>query len=236
MLGKKLHLAMTDPSSPLHSKATQNRRQWLKTAVGLGLVAPLAGTGLGGCGTEPDTGCRLPAAGAWMAVGDSLTHGKGAEQRSYPLQLSESMNRTVLKFGVNGERSDQLRRRLPALLSQHRPALVLVTSGGNDFLQKTDRQGTLDNLRAIAQNIRASGALPVFFAIPTPSLAALVSGLQDDPIFETLAKEGNAVIADVVSRVLSKSAWRSDPVHPNEEGYGLMAKAAQSFLERCTAS
>lgn len=216
------------------------RRTLVRAGIGFGAACFLGLSGvlgmLSGCVQQDTPMCDLPSAGAWLAVGDSLTHGKGAEHNSYPRQLSKMFNRPVLSYGANGERSDKLLKRLPALLAQYRPALVLVTTGGNDFLQKTDRAQTLENLKAIAKSIRESGALPVFFAIPTPSLAALVSGLKDDPVFEELAKEGVVVIKNTVSEVLSNSKLRSDAIHPNEAGYQKMAEAAHALLRQCRAT
>lgn len=73
----------------------------------------------------------------------------------------------------------------------------------------------------------------MFFAIPSPSLTALVGGLKDDALFDELRQAGHLVIGNSVSEVLSKTALRSDPIHPNDAGYQKLAEIAHQWLQAC---
>ena len=69
-----------------------------------------------------------------------------------------------------GETSEQALRRLPRLLRHHRPALVIVCTGGNDFLQRVPPQQTEENINRILQTAKDAGAATVLIAVPKFSL------------------------------------------------------------------
>lgn len=192
-----------------------------------------------GCGRHDDgvlAACRLPPGATVLAIGDSLTRGFGADGgEGYAEQLQRRLGTraVVVNRGIDGERSEGLLARLEAELAEHRPAAVLITSGGNDFLRRDDAH-TLANLRQAVQRVRASGATPLLFAIPQPGLGAVIGRLAAHPLYQTLQEEGGAhVIEDVVTQVLSDAALKSDQIHPNRAGYARMAEAAEAALRRC---
>lgn len=84
---------------------------------------------LAACG-EP--GFRPLAAGETiLAFGDSLTEGRGVNPaQSYPSVLASLSGHPVINGGVSGELSRAGRARLPGLLAEHRPALVILLEGG----------------------------------------------------------------------------------------------------------
>ena len=130
------------------------------------------------------------------------------------------------------ERSDGLLARIDDALAEHRPALVLITSGGNDLLRRVPAERTRANLKAVAERVRAAGAVPVIFAVPQPSVAAVVGLLDDHPLFDDLVGDLH-VIPDVVAEVLSDDALKADAIHPNRAGYTRLADAAAAVLQRC---
>ncbi len=196
-----------------------------------------------GCGrrVDPLTSCRLPAGATVLAIGDSLTRGHGADGQGYAEQLQALLaglpgrdGLRVLNRGVDGERSDGLLARLDDALAETRPAAVLITSGGNDLLRRVGADAVRANLRAIVDRVRAAGAAAVVFAVPAPSLGAVVGVPSDHDLFDDLADDGRAeVIGGVVADVLSDPALRADRIHPNAAGYAMMAKAAAEVLRRC---
>lgn len=207
---------------------------WLAARVAMGLAGAAL---LAGCTQAPDAlaGCRLPTDGTVLAIGDSLTRGHGAAGQGYAEQLEALLaGPAVVNLGIDGERSAGLRERIDAALAEHRPAVVLITTGGNDFLRRVPEAQTRENLAAIVASVRAAGATPVLFGIPAPSLAAVAGVAGDAAMYGDLAAGGQAhVIAEVVTDVLSQDSLKSDRIHPNREGYALMAQAAVKALDRC---
>lgn len=203
-------------------------------ALVAGVVAAAALAGCSRGGDSPLAGCHLPSGATVLAIGDSLTRGQGGQGEGYAEQLQQRLGEavTVVQAGINGERSDGLLARIDDALAAHRPALVLITSGGNDVLRRVPPERTLANLRAVAERVRAAGAVPVIFAVPQPSVAAAVGLLGDHAMFDELAGELH-VIPDVVAEVLADDALKSDTIHPNRAGYARMADAAAAVLQRC---
>lgn len=195
----------------------------------------LASLLLAGCGSSV-VDCRLKPDDVILAVGDSLTEGIGAAaDATYPAQLSHMVGRPVVAAGLRGERTEGLIKRLPALLKEHKPALVFITIGGNDFLQRVPREITRRELSRISQLVLSYGATPVFFSIPGKTMGAFVGQLSDDPLYDELKKvSGVGVIPDVVTSILNDASLKSDPVHPNAQGYLKMAQAAANVVHGCT--
>ena len=209
-----------------------------------GLLLVLAATALlaTGCGRrQAATECKLPAGATVLAIGDSLTRGHGADGQGYAEQLQPLLaaqpgrqDLRVLNLGINGETSAELAARIDGALAEHRPAVVLITSGGNDFLRRASEDDTRRHLAEITRKVRVVGAHPVLFAVPQPSLAAAVGLPADHPLYEALAGELKLqVLPSIVAGVLSKPELKSDQIHPNAAGYAVMAQAAAEALASC---
>lgn len=195
-------------------------RSWLLAVI---VVCTL----LTGCGGGTPKVAKLAATDVVLAFGDSLTYGTGAKpEESYPAVLSQLVGRNVVRAGVPGEQTAGGLQRLPGVLDEHRPRLVIVCLGGNDMLRKGAPQNIEANLRAILQEIRARGLDAVLVGVPAPGLIT-----SAPEFYEKLAKEfGIPYEGKVVTSVLYKPELKSDPIHPNADGYRRMAEAIAKLL------
>jgi lysophospholipase L1-like esterase len=164
----------------------------------------------------------LPREAVILAFGDSLTFGTGAPSgQSYPDTLAALLNRQVINAGVPGEVSAAGLDRLPRLLEKHHPALVILCHGGNDFLHRRKPGLVRNNLRAMVELSRAAGAQVLLIGVPDFNLM-----LSTHPLYERLAENLRiAYNGEIVSQLLSDRSLKSDRIHPNAEGYRLMAEA-----------
>ena len=64
----------------------------------------------------------------------------------------------MVNASVTGDTTAGGRARLPALLAQHKPAVVVVELGGNDGLRGGNLKATKDNLDAMVAAVQKSGA------------------------------------------------------------------------------
>ena len=186
------------------------------------------------CGRRKATqALALPAGSIALALGDSITHGTGAApEAAYPAQLARLSAWSVINGGVPGDTSAQALARLPALLSEHRPALVIVSLGGNDFLRRLPEADTEANLRRCATLSRDADAQVVLVAVPRPTLAAAIgAGLSDHPLYERVATDlALPLHAGGWARVLGDEKLRSDQIHANAEGYRVFAESLVTTL------
>ncbi|TVP82331.1 MAG: arylesterase [Thioalkalivibrio sp.] len=183
---------------------------------------------LAACSPTPPSLSPLPADATILAFGDSLTAGTGAhEGDSYPTQLSNLSGRQVINAGVPGEVSSQGLVRLPGLLDEHQPHLLILTHGGNDLLRRMDVEQTRDNLAAMIQLARDRGTDVLLVAVPAPTLLRL----RSEAIYADIGEAfGIPVENGALARILSRDAMKSDPIHPNADGYRYLAEHIHRLL------
>lgn len=194
----------------------------------LALVAVLF---LAGCDRAP-TLPRLNSHDVIVAFGDSLTHGTGASaDTAYPAVLAALTGRTVINAGVPGDTTSSGLQRLPAVLAEHRPRLVLLCLGGNDMLRQQPESATENNLRLLVQSIRASGAEVVLIGVPEPKL---FGGAPE--FYERVAEDMRLPLEDdVFNEVLKDNRLKSDAIHANAAGYRVVAERLAELLREAGA-
>ena len=197
------------------------------------LLALLALLLVAACGGPPkETG--LPRGTTVLALGDSLTAAHGVTPaEAWPTLLAERTGWVIINGGVSGDTSEGGLQRLPALLDEHRPALVLVTLGGNDMLRRLPQEQTVANLGRIVAQVRARGAKAVLVATPKPSLVGAAFGaLSPADFYRTLARDQQVpLIVDPMADVLSDAKLKADQLHPNAAGHALLAKKLLAALK-----
>ena len=164
-----------------------------------------------------------------VAFGDSLTAGYGADAgQDYPSVLAKLSGWQVVNAGVPGELSAAGLARLPGVLEEHRPALVLLCHGGNDILADSSSASIAANLDAMVRLCREAGAEVVLLAVPRRGLR-----LKAAPFYAEVAeRNGVPLVEDAIAEVLSKNALKSDYVHPNAAGYARIAEAVWRELQQ----
>jgi acyl-CoA hydrolase len=195
--------------------------------IGLALLA--------GCGRgEAPRAQAVPAGARVLALGDSLTFGTGATpDTAYPAVLAQLTGWQVVNAGVSGDTSAQASQRLPALLAEHQPKLLLVSIGGNDLLRRLPEADTREHIRRIVQAGRDAGAQVLLIAVPKPSAgAAFLGSLTDHAMYGELAESlGVPLQRQGWSEVLSDDALRSDRIHANAAGYAQMARSVKATAQ-----
>ena len=181
---------------------------------------------------RPPTLPKLDSQDVIVAFGDSLTHGTGASTNdAYPAVLASLTGRTVINAGVPGDTTASALQRLPEVLAEHQPRLVLLCLGGNDMLRKHSAAATENNLRLLVQTIRASGAQVVLIGVPEPRL---FGGTPD--FYTRIAEELQLPLEeDVFNEVLKDNQLKSDAIHANAAGYRKVAERLADFLREAGA-
>jgi acyl-CoA hydrolase len=194
----------------------------------LAMIGALALGGLSACGRRRPLGRVVPPGSTVLALGDSLTFGTGATpETSYPSVLAAISGWQIVNDGVPGDTSAQALERLPALLADHKPTLVLVSIGGNDLLRRLPDADTRANLQRICELAQGTGAQVLVLAVPRPSVAAAFTGsLSDHPLYAEVSTALKLPLhAQGWARVLADESLRADPIHANARGYARMARS-----------
>jgi len=215
-------------SQPPQGATRPSRRSVLAVGLMTALLAPLAA-----CGRKTPRTHIVPPGATALALGDSLTSGVGASaDTAYPTVLQHLTGWKVINGGVSGDTSAQALNRLPGLLLQHQPALVIVSIGGNDFLRRQNAAATRANIVRICSEARASGAQVLLVAVPELSLMATVGRLSDHAMYEEIADELKIPLhSKGWAGVLAQDHLRSDQIHANASGYAQFAQGLVSTLQ-----
>jgi acyl-CoA thioesterase I len=200
----------------------------MRRLVMFGLVA-IAASLIAGCGGKPHA-APLPTGTTVLALGDSLTYGTGATpDTSYPAFLAATTGWAVVNAGVPGDTAQQGCERMPSLVAQHRPALVLMFLGGNDILRRRPASALTDGLAACVRSAKAEGIPIVLLAAPTFG----ITGFDDAPLFATFAEDQKIPwLSPGLGKLLGDDALRADAIHLNADGYRALAANVASELRR----
>lgn len=114
------------------------------------------------------------AAGTLLVLGDSISAAFGLDTRQGWVSLleqrlaAEGFDYQVVNASVSGDTSAGGLARLPTLLAEHRPDLLIVELGGNDGLRGQPPAQLQQNLAAIIQSARESGARVLLLGMQLP--------------------------------------------------------------------
>lgn len=171
---------------------------------------------------------QLRPNGIVLAFGDSLTKGVGTSaELSYPAQLSRLIARQVINGGISGELSEQGARRMPGLLDEVQPDLLIICHGGNDILQKRNREQLKENLRRMYEAANQRDIDVVMIAVPQPGLLP-----ADLELYQELAEELKIpLLRGTLGDLLFDREYKSDVVHLNAKGYRKLAEALAELLQ-----
>lgn len=119
-------------------------------------------------------GGQTALAGTLLVVGDSISAAFGLDSRQgWVSLLAQRLNEQgytykVVNASISGDTSAGGAARLPALLAEHRPSLVIVELGGNDGLRGQPPAQLQQNLAAMVDQARGSGAEVLLLGMQLP--------------------------------------------------------------------
>src|SRR5215203_5416949 len=168
------------------------------------------------------------ATGPWVAFGDSLTQGYGANAGAdYPAQLSKLLGIPIQNLGVAGETSVDGLKRITDVEALE-PQVVLLCFGGNDVLQSLSREQMYSNINAMIDRLHARGSFVVLIGIRGPSIV----GDANAKGFKQLAQEKKVMhVPNLLDGIIGQPSLMSDYVHPNDAGYGKIAERLAEKLK-----
>lgn len=164
-----------------------------------------------------------------VAFGDSLTYGEESTPgHSMVDDLSNDIGEPIVNLGHPGDTTADALARVSEI-DQYHPKVVILLIGGNDFLQHLSMTTAFANIGQIISYIESQGAIVLL-------LGLRISPFEDnfDPQFAQLQQEyQTAYVPNVMDGVWGNSAdMSSDGIHPNDQGYAVMAAKIAPTLEK----
>ncbi len=196
---------------------TTTRRRWLADcSAAFAATAALA--------AMPSFGAAA-ASRKILVVGDSLSAEYGLQRGSGWVALldqrlaREHIGAAVVNASISGDTSSGGLTRLPALLREHRPGLVVIELGGNDALRGLPLDSTRSNLVEMARLAKAAGAKVLILGMQLPPNYGRVYGDRFAALFADVARsEGTALVPFMLKGVAdgprAEEMFQADRIHP----------------------
>ncbi|WP_417446827.1 arylesterase [Kangiella sp.] len=172
-----------------------------------------------------------------LVLGDSLSAGYNIDVEQGWVELlnqklkQEGYPHTVINGSISGDTTTQGLLRLPTLLKQHAPEVVIIELGGNDALRGTSPTAIKRNLGKLIDTSKRSGAEVLLLGIQIPPN---YGQRYAQAFFDNYAQLANEKKVKLVPFFLEKvggndQLMQEDGIHPN-------AKAQPFLLENVYTS
>jgi acyl-CoA thioesterase-1 len=201
---------------------TMTRRQCIKR------TAVLLAWGLGAVGATAQAQTARPRAQpVVLVVGDSLSAEYGLQRGSGWVALleqrlaREKVDATVVNASVSGDTTSGGRSRLPGLLKQHAPSVVVIELGANDALRGLALDMTERNLVAMGEAARGAGAQVLLLGMRLPPNYGRAYGEDFAARYQRAADQLKAKLVPffrtgVADAEDPTALFQADRIHPRE--------------------
>ena len=164
----------------------------------------------------------LTQAATVVVLGDSISAGYGIDKtQGWVSLLAQKLSQqcadlTVKNASVSGETSAGGLTRLPTILSEDKPALLVIELGGNDGLRGLSPQVMQQNLAQMIDLARAAGADVVLLGMRIPAnLGEAYRRLYDDAFKRVAASKSVSLLPFFLDRVYDQPGYlQADRIHP----------------------
>ena len=182
-------------------------------------------------GSAPAPG-TIPVASI-LVLGDSLSaeygisRGKGWVALLAAQLQKERGDVQVVNASISGDTTAGGRSRLPGLLNQVRPVLVVIELGANDALRGLDLESTQNNLEAMIEASRSVNAKVVLVGMQIPPNYGPDYGAKFAVMFANLSKKHKTGLVPFLLKGIADvpdaaNYFQNDRIHPREEAHPKM--------------
>jgi acyl-CoA thioesterase-1 len=197
---------------------------------------------------DADKALPPPAAGERRVVfmGDSITEGWGMKATATSPGRGEFFpGKPYINRGISGQTTPQMLLRFRQDVIDLKPAVVVLLAGTNDIAENTGKMTlseTEGNIESMSQLAWANGIRPVLCSVLPASDFQWHKGLEPAPKIRALnarikeyAANHGFVYVDYYSAMVNsegglKAELSPDGVHPNKDGYEIMAPLAEAGI------
>ena len=161
-----------------------------------------------------------------LVLGDSLSAEYGLQRGTgwtgllqQRLQQDKSELR-VVNASISGDTTIGGRNRLPALMTQHQPEILVIELGANDALRGLPLKTSQDNLQAMIDLSAQHKAKVLLVGMQMPPNYGADYTRRFSEMFQSLAKQNKAPLVPFFMNGIATdmSLFQADRIHPNEKG------------------
>ena len=161
---------------------------------------------------------------AILVLGDSLSAEYGLPRDTGWVKLlsdrlaREAAQYTVVNASISGETTSGGRTRLPKLLQEHRPAVVVLQLGANDGLRGLALPAMRENLAAMIDASRKSGARVLLVGMRIPPNYGRDYAERFAGVYAQLAGERKAALVPFLLDGFADDLdyFQADRIHPSQ--------------------
>ena len=168
-----------------------------------------------------------------LVVGDSLSAEYGLPRGSGWVALlaqqlaQEKSSWRVINASISGDTTSGGRSRLPALLQQHQPGIVIIELGANDALRGFSMKMTEDNLQEMIKACQAMGAKVLLVGMQVPPNYGADYAAQFSQLFIRLSKTHKTAVVPFLLKGIADAPnaaewFQADRSHPNAAAHPRM--------------
>lgn len=165
-----------------------------------------------------------------LVVGDSLSAEYGISRGSGWVALLDQRLKerkiaaSIVNASVSGETTSGGRSRLPALLSKHKPDIVIIELGANDGLRGLPVASAEANLRSMVDDSRKAGARVLLVGMRMPPNYGRGYADKFFAMYGTLSKDVNVPLAPfMLDGVAQKpELFQPDRLHPLAQAHPII--------------
>ena len=165
---------------------------------------------------------------AVLVLGDSLSAEYGLKRGSGWVALLEKRLQAqkiaarIINASISGDTTSGGRSRLPPLLAQHKPQVVVIELGGNDALRGLPLAGTEENLAQMTQAAQKAGARVLLVGMQVPPNYGTGYSNRFAGLFAKVARDNKAALVPfllkgVADRDDVAGLFQPDRIHPKAE-------------------
>ncbi len=192
-------------------------------------ILSLAAAAAGGhaAAAQGARGATILVLGDSMSAEYGLARGTGWVALLAQRLAQQKIAAEVVNASISGDTTAGGRARLPALLAQHRPGIVVIELGGNDALRGLPLQSTEDNLTAMAQAARQAGARVLLVGMQVPPNYGADYTRRFAALFQSVAQAQKAALVPfllqgVADRPEPARLFQADRIHPTAQAQPTM--------------
>lgn len=192
---------------------------------------------------QPAASNPAPMPAAILVLGDSLSAEYGIARGTGWVSLLATKLQTevpgmqVINASVSGDTTAGGRSRLPGLLQQWRPAVVVIELGGNDALRGLGLENTRANLEAMIEACRTVNARVVLVGMQIPPNYGADYASRFAGLYQELAKRHQTGLVPFLLKGIAdapdSAKWfQPDRIHPREQAHPRMLSNVWPEIKR----